>query len=103
MKTFTGGSNITTGVDRISIMKAAVLAYVLAAVAFAQRDPFAGVFQSDKVALELKGAGGNYTGTLTVQGPALQVSVRAEGASANGTFSAGGRNYAFTLTPSGNG
>jgi hypothetical protein len=80
-----------------------MLAGLLAAVVFAQQDPFAGIFQGDKVALELKGSGGKYTGTLTVQGASFPATVIASGATANGTFVVGGRAYAFTLAPYGNG
>src|SRR4051812_39480056 len=84
-------------------MKLAFLAILLAAIACAQPDPLAGVFQGDKVALELKGAGGKYTGTLAVQGASFPATVTAAGATAKGTFIAGGRLYAFTLAPYGNG
>src|SRR5437879_11478821 len=84
-------------------MKLAVLACLLAAAASAQRDPFVGVFQGDKITLELTGAGGKYSGTLTVQGTSLPASAVAAGNSANGSFEAGGRSYPFTLTPYGNG
>jgi hypothetical protein len=84
-------------------MKLAILAGLLVAVAPAQQDPFAGVFQGDSIALELKGASGKYTGTLTVQGASFPATLSASGASASGTFLAGGHPYAFTLAPYGNG
>jgi hypothetical protein len=84
-------------------MKPAILACVFAAALFAQRDPFAGMFQGDQIALELKASGGKYTGTLTVQGQAFPATASASGASANGTFTVGGRNYPFSLAPFGNG
>ena len=80
-----------------------MLAGLLAAVVPAQQDPFAGTFQGDKVALELKGSSGKYTGTLTVQGASFPATVNATGATASGTFVVGGRAYAFTLAPFGNG
>ena len=76
---------------------------MLACVVWAQRDPFAGVYQGDKIMLELKPAGGRYTGTLTVQGQAFPVSASASGATAIGNLTAGGRSYLFTLSPFGNG
>src|ERR1051326_5454507 len=86
------------------MMRLAPLVCVLGAtLLLAQRDPLAGTFQGDKVTLELKGSGGRYTGTLTVQGQTMPATVVAAGASANGTFSIGGRSYAFTLAPYGNG
>ena len=79
------------------------LAGLLAAAVLAQRDPFQGMFLSDKVILELKGSGGKYSGTVTVQGQAFPASVTGAGTSANGTFAFGGRTYPFTLTVYGNG
>jgi hypothetical protein len=84
-------------------MKLVPLWLPLAAVVFAQPDPYAGVFQGDRIALELKGSAGKYTGTLTFQGQSFPVAVTASGNSATGTFAAGGRNYSFTLSPFGNG
>jgi len=84
-------------------MRFTTLALVLAVAALAQRDPFAGVYQGEKVTLELKGAAGKYSGTLTVLSQSFPVSVVANGTSASGSFTAGGMNYPFTLTPYGNG
>jgi len=85
-------------------MRLGVLGCVVAALALAQRDPFAGVFVNDKITLELKGAGGKYTGTLTVQGQSFPATAVAAGASsASGTFTAAGRAFPFTLAPYGNG
>ncbi len=81
---------------------------VLAALALAQNplkrsDPFAGRFEGDQVALELTGANGQYTGTLTIQGQAFPLIARAAGATANGVMQAGGGSFPFTLTPTANG
>src|SRR5215471_14122132 len=84
-------------------MRLAAVACMLAAVAVAQRDPFAGVFQGDSVALELKGAGGKYSGTLTVQGQSFPATATASGTTATGAFTVDGRSYSFTFTAYGNG
>src|SRR5215471_11211074 len=84
-------------------MRIAVVACLLAAVALAQPDPFAGVFQGDKVVLELKAVGGKYAGTVTVQGQTFPVSATAVGKAAEGVFTVAGRNYPFRLAPYGNG
>jgi hypothetical protein len=81
---------------------------LLAALAFAQNplkrtDPFAGRFEGDQVALELTGGNGQYAGSLTVQGQKVRVTVRAAGATANGTMQVGGRTFSFTLAPTTNG
>src|SRR5262245_36297927 len=76
---------------------------LLTLAARAQSDPFAGVFQGDRVSLELKGSAGKYTGNLTVQGQQFPAAVTASGTTATGTFTAGGRAYKFTLIPHGNG
>jgi hypothetical protein len=81
----------------------AILMGFLVAAAFAQRDPFAGVFVGDNITLELKGTAAKYTGTVTVQGQAFPVTASAVGTTASGTFAAAGMNYPFTLTPYGNG
>ncbi len=69
----------------------------------ARPDPFVGVFSGDQVTLELKGSGGEYAGTLTVNGAGLPVTVKSAGANASGSFTANGQRYAFTLTPSARG
>jgi len=84
-------------------MRVWVLVLAMAAAAMAQRDAFTGIFQGDKVTLELKGAAGTYSGTLTVQGQSFPISATAEGGSARGTFEAAGARYPFTLAPYGNG
>ena len=69
----------------------------------ARPDLFVGVFQGDQVVLDLKGAAGQYTGTLTDNGTSLATTVKSAGASATGTFAAGGTSYSYTLTPAGRG
>jgi hypothetical protein len=84
-------------------MRCAVLAVLIAALCCGQSDPYVGLFQGDRVALELKGSGGKYTGTLTVQGQSFPATVSTSSSNATGTFSAAGRTYSFRLTPDGNG
>ncbi len=81
---------------------------VLTVLSFAQNplkrsDPFTGKFEGDQVALELTGANGQYTGTMTIQGQTFPATARAAGATANGMVQAGGRNFPFTLAPTANG
>ncbi len=81
---------------------------VLTVLSFAQNplkrsDPFTGRFEGDQVALELTGANGQYTGTMTIQGQTFPATARVAGATANGMVQAGGRNFPFTLAPTGNG
>ncbi len=89
-------------------MKTAALACVLLGLVHAQNplarlDPFVGTFQGDEVTLEMTGARGQYSGSLTVQGNTLAVTAKAEGGNATGSFEVNGRTYSFTLTPVGSG
>src|SRR5258708_35178798 len=65
----------------------------------ARPDPFAGSFQGDQVTLDLTGGRGQYSGSLTVQGSKLPVTVKQAGQTASGAFEAQGQTYSFTLTP----
>ena len=85
---------------------AAALCFAAALAAqnpLARPNPFIAVFQGDQVVLDLKGAAGQYTGTLTVNGTGLATTVKSAGASATGTFAAGGTSYSYTLTTAGRG
>jgi hypothetical protein len=65
----------------------------------ARPDAYVGVFEGQGVALELKGAQGRYTGTLTVQGTSFAATVTADAGGATGTFTVNGTAYRFTLSP----
>jgi hypothetical protein len=89
-------------------MKTAVLACVLLGLVHAQNplarpDPFVGTFQGDQVTLEMMGARGQYSGSLTVQGHKLPVTAKSGTGNATGSFEVNGRTYSFTLTPVGSG
>jgi hypothetical protein len=66
-------------------------------------DPFIGAFQGDGVTLEITGARGQYSGSLTVQGNRLPVTLKSSGSAATGTFVVEGRTYSFTLMPTSGG
>src|SRR3979411_1324048 len=69
----------------------------------ARPDPFAGTFEGQQVVLELKGARGEYAGTISVRGQQFPVAVKANGANASGSFAVNGQSYPFTLSPAGDG
>jgi hypothetical protein len=85
-------------------MKTGILVCCLSALALAQNplakpDPYVGTFQDERVTLDLTGAKGQYSGSLTVQGNKLAVTAKSGSGNATGTFDVAGRTYSFTLTP----
>ena len=84
---------------RILLLLCAFAAAAKAQNAPAESDPFVGTFQRDQVSLQLGGAKGQYSGSITVQGRRLSVSAKASGDVVTGTFDLDGKSYAFTLTP----
>jgi hypothetical protein len=61
-------------------------------------DRFAGIFQGDQLQVELKAAGGQYTGTIQLQGQGLPLTARRQGSGLQGTFQAQGQSFAFQVT-----
>ncbi len=89
-------------------MKAAWAIFISVVVAVAQNplakpDPFVGTFQGDGATMELAGADGAYSGTVTFQGQKMATRVKASGDSATGAVDVNGQTYAFTLIPVGSG
>ena len=61
-------------------------------------DRFAGVFQGEKLRVELKSVGGQYTGTIQLQGDAFPLIAKRQGNGIQGTFQTQGQSFAFQAT-----
>lgn len=75
---------------------ALTLAAALGCAALAQAAPIAGTFADDRVTLTLRAiGGGQYTGTITVDGATYQLIATGSPERVEGTFTVGGASFAF--------
>jgi len=83
-------------------MKTLLIAIALVPASLAAQNPlapaadrFPGVFSNDQLKVEIRGGGGQYTGTLHFQGQALPLTARRLGGGMEGTFQSQGQSFAF--------
>jgi hypothetical protein len=73
------------------------------ATATGTQDPWIGAFSDGSVLLQLQGGGGNYSGTVQVQGQSFPVSLSGSASSLQGSFRTGDGDYAMELAQQGGG